>query len=375
MKHPIRKTAALGLMILLAAACTKDIEYKGPDSKPMLVMNCIVQDGEVPVIHVSRSVFFLDFFQSRKSLDDRTTVDVEINGESRHAAWDTSEQVYTDGRTVHAGDIVHITASHPDYPGVSATDTVPVPSECIITGFRKQYSPRKTIGELFDDIDPSFDDSRIDSTWVVEIEIDDLKDHPDYYFLTIMPTISFVTDHYEGGPLDTVTVPLHYQIPAKTKILLDQSDAATSFLEETESDDEFKYGQESFIFPDQHIKDGSRLTFEILMERPDTVSGIIYTTDSLDYYSGYGSYDPYYYSNYLFTSGQIYGDLVYSANVVLHTLSSSYYFYHKSTEDFEDAEMTLMSEPVTVISNVKGGAGILGAYSSRKYTKTIKAPF
>ena len=210
---------------------------------------------------------------------------------------------------------------------------------------------------------------------MVEIEIDDLKDHPDYYFLTIMPTITFVTDHYEGGPLDTVTVPLHYQIPAKTKILLDQSDAATSFLEETESDDEFKYGQESFIFPDQHIKDGSRLTFEILMERPDTVSGIIYTNDSLDYYSGYGSYDPYHYSNYLFTSGQIYGDLVYSANVVLHTLSSSYYFYHKSTEDFEDAEMTLMSEPVTVISNVKGGAGILGIYSSRKYTKTIKAPF
>lgn len=363
-------------MILLAAACTKDIEYKGPDSKPMLVMNCIVRDGESPVMHVSRSVFFLDFFLSNKSLDDRTTVDVEINGESRRASWDAEGQVYSDGRTVHAGDIVHITANHPDYPGVSATDTVPVPSECLINGYRKQYSPRKTIGELFDDdIDPSFDDSRIDSTWVVEIEIDGLKDHPDYYYLTIMPTITFVTDHYEGGPLDTVTVPLHYQIPARTRILLDQSDAATSFLEETESNDEFKYGQESFIFPDQHIRDGSRLTFEILMERPDTVNGVLYSTDSLYINSGDGGYAPYYYGNYLTTSGQIYGDLVYSANIILHTLSSSYYLYHKSSRDFEDAEMTLMSEPVTVISNVKGGAGILGTYSSRRYTKTIKAPF
>ena len=112
-------------MILLASACTKDIEYKGPDSKPMLVMNCIIRDGEVPVMHVSRSVFFLDFFLSHKSLDDRTTVDVEINGESHRASWNEAEQVYTDGRTVHAGDIVHITANHPDYPSVSATDTVP----------------------------------------------------------------------------------------------------------------------------------------------------------------------------------------------------------------------------------------------------------
>ena len=77
----------------------------------------------------------------------------------------------------------------------------------------------------------------------------------------------------------------------------------------------------------------------------------------------------------LCTSGQIYGDLIYSANIVLHTLSSSYFFYHKSSQDFEDAEMTLMSEPVTVISNVKGGTGILGAYASRKYTKTINKPF
>ncbi len=363
-------------MILLASACTKDIEYKGPDSKPMLVMNCIIRDGEVPVMHVSRSVFFLDFFLSHKSLDDRTTVDVEINGESHRASWNEAEQVYTDGRTVHAGDIVHITANHPDYPSVSATDTVPVPSECLITGYRKQYSPRKTIGELFNfDDDTSFDDSSIDSTWVVEIDIDGLKDHPNYYYLTIMPTITFVTDHYEGGPLDTVTVPLHYQIPARTKILLDQSDDATTFLEETGSDDEFNYGQKSFIFSDQHIKDGSRLTFEILLERPDTVSGVIYYNDSPEFNSGNGSYTTYYYSNYLITSGQIYGDLIYSANIVLHTLSSSYFFYHKSSQDFEDAEMTLMSEPVTVISNVKGGTGILGTYASRKYTKTINKPF
>ena len=360
-------------MIMTTVSCTKDIEYKGPDSKPMLVINCIAQDGEVPVIQVSHSVFFLDYYRSGKTLDNRTSVRVDINGESQNAVWDDDKQAFTDDRAVHAGDIIHISASHPDYANASATDTVPTPGDCMLTGFRKKYSQHKTIGELFNfDDDTSFDDSRIDSTWVIEIEIYDRNEFPDYYYLTFTPTITYVTDWYEGGPIDTVTMPLHYQIPSKTRILMGQNNATSSFIGRSWEDNEFSYGPTKHIFSDTHIKDGSRLTFEILMERPDTLRGLIYSdvNDSL-YFNNY--FDPYYHN--LSTTGHIYGDLTYTLNVTLYTLSSAYYFYEKSVSDFNDADLTLMSEPVTVISNIKGGAGILGTYSSRLFSKTITTKF
>ena len=35
---------------VLTTACTKDIEYKGPDSERMLIVNSITGSGDVPVL-------------------------------------------------------------------------------------------------------------------------------------------------------------------------------------------------------------------------------------------------------------------------------------------------------------------------------------
>ena len=375
MKSSLTLAIALGIATTILSSCTKDIDYKGPDSQPMFVMNCIVQDGETVRVNISRSVFFLDSFKSRYNPDGMTTVNVEINGENRLATWNEDDNVFTDSRIVHAGDIVHITASHPDYNSISATDTVPLPSNCYFTHSKKLYSTKKSPYDIFSsDDDSSFDDSGVDSIWVVDIDIDDRENIPDFYYLSIMPTITFVTDYYEGGPLDTVVVPIHYRIPSKTRILLGENDDATSFFEEYDEENGISYGVSRFIFPDQHIKDGSLLSFEILMEKPDTISGLLYY-DYSQYDGEYDNEENQHNYNGIVTAGHIHGDIVYTLNVSLHTLSGAYYYYHKSVEDFAHSDVTLMSEPVTVISNVNGGVGILGAYSSRQIALTTRSPF
>ena len=69
--------------IILAAAviicaCTKDIEYKGPDSERMLIVNSITKSGNIPMIRMSHSAFFLDSYYSGTILNDVTVQGCDI---------------------------------------------------------------------------------------------------------------------------------------------------------------------------------------------------------------------------------------------------------------------------------------------------------
>ena len=43
--------------------------------------------------------------------------------------------------------------------------------------------------------------------------------------------------------------------------------------------------------------------------------------------------------------------------------TGTYYYYHKSATDFKRSRVNFMSEPITVLHNVTGGAGILATYA------------
>ncbi|MBR3658748.1 MAG: DUF4249 family protein, partial [Bacteroidaceae bacterium] len=67
---------------------------------------------------------------------------------------------------------------------------------------------------------------------------------------------------------------------------------------------------------------------------------------------------------------------VYSVTVKLYVLSDAYYYYHKSVNDYIDADdLSFLSEPVTIIHNIKGGAGIVATYTSRTFHKEFKYKF
>ena len=355
--------------IILAAAvlicsCTKDIEYNGPDSERMLIVNSITQSGNIPAFRMSHSAFFLDSYYSGNNLNSNVTVNVSINGQTNTAAYVDSLKAYTDGRVINDGDIISVTASHPLYGTISATDTVPYAQNCLFTDYRKEYVPTKTMSEAFDEYFSDFDDSSVDSVWVVDFEIQGLDDKRDFYMLTINPSMTYYINHdWSENEYDTMTISLHYKIPSETKILLGLSDDATAILEETEADSQFEWGSKEILFDDIHIKDGNKFSFSIMMEKPDTLDYIYTYTDGgyLDEITPYSIAD------------KIKDEVIYSIDVKLYVLSNAYYYYHKSVNDFRDADdISFLSEPVTILHNVKGGAGIVATYASKAFHKEFK---
>ena len=351
---------------VLIGACTKDIEYKGPDSERMLVVNSITKSGKVPVFKMSHTAFFLDSRYSGTPLKDGVSVKVDINGQTRTATYVDSLKGYTDGRMIKDGDILSVSASHPEYGNVQATDTVPYAQNCQFTDYRKGYVPAQTMSELFDDPYTDFDDTEIDSVWVTEIEIQGLDNKKDFYMLSIEPTLTYFKYNEWNDNYDTLQNYLHFKIPAETKILIGQADEATALLEETESDSQFEWGKKEFMFDDLHIKDGNKLSFNIMMEVPDTMD-CIYTYSDEGYFIGAIPYP---------AANKIKDEIIYTVTVKLYVLSDTYYYYHKSVNDYRDADdISFLSEPVTILHNVKGGVGIVATYTSKTFQKEFKYKF
>ena len=351
---------------VLICACTKDIEYKGPDSERMLIVNSITKSGSIPKFRMGHSAFFLDSFYSGNSLNSDVTVNVDINGQTRTAVYVDSLKAYTDGRIINDGDIISVTASHPLYGTVSATDTVPYAQNCLFTDYRKEYVPTKTMSDLFEDFYYVFDDESVDSVWVTELEIQGIDNRRDFYMLTIEPTLTYYQYNEWTDEYDTLQKNLHYKIPSETKILLGQADDATAILEETDAESQFEWGKSEFLFDDLHIKDGNKFSFNIMMEVPDTL-GYVYTYSNEGYLE---STDPY------SIADKIKDEVIYTINVKLYVLSNTYYYYHKSVNDYRNADdIDFLAEPVTIIHNVKGGAGILATYTSKTFHKEFKYKF
>lgn len=50
---------AVAVVSILLPACEKEIEFKGDGKEPLLVLNAILENNEIPMVTVSRSAFFL----------------------------------------------------------------------------------------------------------------------------------------------------------------------------------------------------------------------------------------------------------------------------------------------------------------------------
>ena len=202
-------TIILAAAVIICAACTKDIEYTGPDSERMLVVNSVTRSGNTPVFKVSHTAFFLDSRYTGTTLKDDVTIDVDINGVTRQAAYVDTLYGFSDGRTIKDGDILSIRASHPQFGTIRATDTVPHAQNCLFSDYRKEYVPTQTMSELFDDFVLGFDDSKVDSVWVTELEIQGIDNKKDFYLLSIEPSVTYYQYNDLTGQYDTLQEVLH----------------------------------------------------------------------------------------------------------------------------------------------------------------------
>lgn len=347
----------IAIAAVIFGSCTKDIEYNGPDSDRMLIVNSITASGDVPVFKVSHSAFFLDSYYRSNELKSGVTVNVDINGEKRSAVYVDSLKGYTDSRAIHDNDIISVEASHALYGTATACDTVPQTQDILFSEYTKGFVQARTMSEMFDDFFYDFDIQDVDSVWVTEIEIPD-NGKSDYYMMTIEPSMTwYLYDDYQER-YDTLTRSLHLKLPSDTKVLLGLTDASTAVLEDTEADSQYEYGRQSYIFNDLYIKDGKRFCFDILMEKPDTL-GWIFTYDESTFESGGMPHS---------VADKIKDEVLYTIDIKLYVMSGACYYYHKSVKDYRNADdISFLSEPVTILHNVQNGAGILATYTGKSF--------
>lgn len=341
------------ITVALFGSCTKEIEYTGPASKPMLIINSLTCSGKVPSVSLSASTPFLETFNSNNIIKSLASVTISINGIPAQATYVDSLKSYSDSRILNDGDIITITATDPDYGTATATDTVPHSQTCSFSSHTKKYVPVIS----WDDIlyNSGTDGNSVDSTWVVsaEIQLPDNKNH--FYFLSVEPTMTY----YRLTPygMDTIVWDLYYSIPTQTRIMLGQVNA-TQEIQNSQTGESLERGVCSYLFSGQNLKAGNSLDFEVLLEKPDTLDYCV-KYDSNGDYLGWEPYS---------IADSIVGEPEYRTNIKLYVLSNTYYYYHKSVNDFRESDGSFLTEPVTIIHNVKGGAGIVATYSGQSYS-------
>ncbi len=374
------------LSALTLVSCTMDIEYKGKDGKRMLIMNSVVEAGQQTYISVSRSAFFLDVSRTGQVLDqsDGVTVSVDINGVELDARYVDSIHGFQDSRITMEGDIISIRASHPQYGTVTATDTIPYAHDITMSSYTKSFVGGKTLSELFgDEEEIPIRYKSIDSVLVAEIELPGRKDTTDFYVIEIHPYMVYY--RWNMTDWDTLSNDPYWMIPTSSKVLMGQTSAGSTEMAGTELDIEYDCGPTRFTFDDSYLKKGDKISVEILMNKPDTllfpyydypVYGIDYDQpddededDEEDEEEYNGTHAP------VSIADLIKDQVDYLVRVKVYTISSAYYYYQKSCMDYANADITFMSEPVTILHNVKGGAGILGTAVCREYEYTYSTTF
>ena len=118
-------TAILFLAIVFFS-CTKDIDYKGDDKAPQLVVNAIVENDSTFRVHLERSYFFLsDEEPDDKYIESGAVVKVtNLNtGEVFTMTQSSYDNVYNFPFLTGPSTKYKIEVSHPSYPAVDAEMT------------------------------------------------------------------------------------------------------------------------------------------------------------------------------------------------------------------------------------------------------------
>ena len=118
---------SFGVLALFFAitSCVKEIEYKGENGTPVLVINQLIEADSTFTIEVERSVFFLEGSSTSTKLNNATVLlKNKTNGTSETQSAGTNG-MYSFGMIAQEGHQYEVSVSHADYKTASATTVIP----------------------------------------------------------------------------------------------------------------------------------------------------------------------------------------------------------------------------------------------------------
>lgn len=373
MKHPhnfqflifkFQSIIALASAMMLTS-CINDTPYDAELGAPKIVLNALLQPDSLLSATVSRTAHFLDTKEPQRLAD--ATVTATINGIEVPLSYNPHTQSYGSTYRLCQGDKVTLTATH-DIGTATATQQVVTSTSISIAHtamqpFRNPGDP-VSLATLND----------VDSALIISLHIDDPIDEKNYYRLTIDFQGSYLVnipkdiyyysikqrdnneESYEESS-DTLISEYfypHYLLTSSSSQFITESESAAQLLGELF----YLTSENAFIFSDEHLhgKEGQPMVeFLFLMESPSTP----YSEPE----SGWTDDDTWDNEDYIFPADTV-SQANYHYHCTLETLSEDYYRYLNEVASYSAMEGIPIGEPIPINTNIQGGLGIVGSYSS-----------
>ena len=325
----MKKFLTLFVFVMTFASCEKEVEFKGKQTEPKLVLYCNAVPGDTLVANVSESVFFLDRDADEKTLSLDVlngSINVYVNGSDTpyrmtYSPGEPEYLVYSQENPEYnvavppstlryicnyipkEGDHIRVVASFPGFDEVSGETTVPE-NHLELLG--------STLTKLDDDM------YRYEFTACV----DDPGTGPLFY--AVHPYVKCCQSNND--------------FESEYEYRWDFSSSDVLFANATEQLVAFIEGEEgvSHYFSNDLVY-GRRHEFKFSL---DVTSWYI---DGL-------------YETYTYDGEEYFNEITYDWYLSLQTLDEGFY-YHKTSRDQMNSDFGLFSEGVTLYSNVRGGYG------------------
>ena len=372
------------LIIVLAStmmfsSCVNDIPYDAEIGAPKLVLNAMLSTDSLLTATVGRTVHFLDT-EAPQRLSDATVTAV-IDGQSIALTYDEATQTYRSDYTLHAGDEVTLTATHALGTATATEQVVPTTPIAIVKTTMLPFTPPgdPVTAALL---------NKVDSALLVSIYMDDPAEETNYYRLSIDYEGSYEVMYSEGAL--TLPSPEERELAdiAGCKALLHQveqvktvetffphylfTESSTRLITTSESMSQMFGGllymtsSNTFIFSDENLRgqDGQPVVeFLFLMESPSTFD--------FNPESGWVGDDVWGNEDYIFPADTV-SSATYHYGFMLEHLSADYYRYMEDVAMFEFTGGAFISEPLPIHTNIRGGLGIVGSYSSTPWVRATR---
>ena len=333
------------LSFILLISCTKEIDFSGTMTNPMIVINSYITPDSVISVHISESRFFLNdssYFKYPNNAD----VAVWVNGSLKEKLKYNQNGFYRGTYQPVVGDSVKLIVNVPGKNEVTTKtyinpqpETISIDSTEVKTGERFQvYSSGYSMNNSpviyrYDTI------ARVVGKNInFKLTFHDNPDQVNYYRLVVDTKYIFkVTNTVSGLHTDSIIDYYNSMVELKDPVF---GSATPDLLSLVNGPGSNFYG----CFSDELFNGKTYpLTFTL--------------NDDVYYY-----YPKYSASNKVPDSKEVY--------IYLQSISKDYYLYLNSRLSSGNVD-PFFSEPTQIYNNIKGGIGILGSYTSCKAYKLV----
>ena len=363
----------IALCTVMLSSCVNDLPYDEQIGSPRLVLNALLLPDSTLTATVGRTAHFLDSEEPQRLSD--ATVIATINDIELPLTYSSDTKDYRSTYILRSGDKVTLTASHTiGTAKASAQVMSPTPLAIVGTTMQPFTNPGDPVSLA------TLND--VDSAMLVSLHIDDPAEETNYYRLTIDYYGTYLArypesiygDYYQDKQNEDSDYFVaeesfypHYLLTENSSRLVIDSESAAQFLGGLL----YLTSYNSLIFTDEQLRstDGQTIVdFLMLMESPRT-SGEMFDPES-GWFTGNEWAD-----GFIFPSDTV-SHATYHYHFMLETLSEDYYRYLNTASSYSILGGTFVGEPTHIHTNIHGGLGIVGSYSTttRKGDKAYQLP-